>query len=154
MEWCHHSWRIQLPGKRLNPTSKFVKSIGVVHWCYHQGWRKPHHGIDKELNDLIPAKLNDQGWCILFLVFCTQSSLGSNHIRELGKNMGLVYIRRFFMVEKYINGSSSCHEPNKPMHMRCQGSKCMEIYPWSVRCSNEEIDNHSIIHVKAMLYCP
>lgn len=32
-----------------------------------------------------------------------------------------------FMVEKYINGSSSCHEPDKPTHMRCQGSKFTEI---------------------------
>ena len=57
------------------------------------------------------------------------------------------------MVEKYINGSSSCHERDKPMHMRCQGSKFMEIYPCSLRC-NEEIDNYSITHVKAMLHCP
>lgn len=32
-----------------------------------------------------------------------------------------------FMVEKYINGSSSCHEPDKPTHVRCQGSKFTEI---------------------------
>lgn len=37
------------------------------------------------------------------------------------------YFLLLFMVEKYINGSSSCHEPDKPTHVRCQGSKFTKI---------------------------
>lgn len=43
------------------------------------------------------------------------------------KQSNVNYFLLLFMVEKYINGSSSCHEPDKPTHMRCQGSKFTEI---------------------------
>lgn len=47
--------------------------------------------------------------------------------RLLLKQSNVNYFLLLFMVEKYINGSSSCHEPDKPTHMRCQGSKFTEI---------------------------
>lgn len=67
-------------------TGKLLKSVSVIHWCHHQGWRKSHREIEEEFNHFI-----------------------------------------LFMVEKYINGSPSCHEPDKPTHVRCQGSKFTEI---------------------------
>lgn len=68
------------------PTGKLLKSVSVIHWCHHQGWRKSHREIEEKFHHFV-----------------------------------------LFMVEKYVNGSSSCHEPDKPTHVRCQGSEFTEI---------------------------